>query len=396
VFANDTWNNSATLTYNFVIDITPPSVVNFTPNYTVFTGSPLLTAAYDEQLSLANITIDTTNYSATVAGKTISYQSSGLTNGTHSVTAYAFDLVGNRVMHAWNFVVDREGNLQGYVMDNAGSPVFNANISATQGSTIRYTVLTDPTGFYSISIVDEGAYNITITKPGMLAAGIQNLQINGTSELTRNFTLNTVPDYSISGVSASGNRVEGQTIVVNASVAFDGDNITQYTVALYANGVEQQRRNYTSVGNVTLNWTATPGSNVLTMGVLPKANESDLANNNATMLVSITPIEGAIQLSAVELWNSNFSNQISTTSQNNAFNVFMTITNNQTFTLQNINSTIGMPFAIINGTNPQLNSIGPGQTGYVTWLANATTTGTHSVNVTTVKIKKTATLTVTP
>ena len=392
VFANDTSGLSSMTIVFFRVDSIAPVNLSFTPNATTIDSTPGVFMLFDESIYSGNISIDGANQSAAILGaNNLSLAvSAPLTHGIHTITAYATDAAGNLVVISWSFDVDREGFLQGYVNDSSGGPLFNAQVIAKRGNTVNYSVLTDPNGFYRINPFDEGVYNITISKAGYSAdRSLTNFVMNGSAELERNITLIRIPDSSSTGVSVSPNRVEGQILQVQSIITYTGNGLTlNVNSTLYVDDVAVNSQNHTLNGTpltVQFNWSATEGSHTIKIGTLPVVDETNLINNNATTMISVTPAEAALTRSSIELYNGDWTSRITNASQNRTFNIFMSITNNQSFTLFDIGSLFNSnsAFPIISGSNPQVNNITAGGTAFVTWLANATETGYRSINITT-------------
>ena len=81
------------------------------------------------------------------------------------------------------------GNIIGNVMNSSGEVIVNANISAIQGNSILYSVLTNAGGDYNITNVTDGTYTLGASATGYLSQNVTNVvvQPNVTTEV--NFTL---------------------------------------------------------------------------------------------------------------------------------------------------------------------------------------------------------------
>jgi len=81
------------------------------------------------------------------------------------------------------------GNIIGNVMNSSGEVIANANISAIQGNSILYSVLTNAGGDYNITNVTDGTYTLGASATGYLSQNLTNVvvQPNATTEV--NFTL---------------------------------------------------------------------------------------------------------------------------------------------------------------------------------------------------------------
>ncbi len=93
-------------------DMAPPTISDLTPSSgaSVSTSSPTISASYSDatsgiDVSTARMTLDGNNVtaSATVTSSSISYTSSGLSIGNHSVTVTVSDKAGNEASRSWSF-----------------------------------------------------------------------------------------------------------------------------------------------------------------------------------------------------------------------------------------------------------------------------------------------------
>jgi len=88
-----------------------------------------------------------------------------------------------------------QGTISGIVKNAAGVPQMGALVEvASYGSAKALTVFTDTKGFYNVSELLPGAYDVKVTAPSFLPTLRENVSLRSGANLVINLTLNTLTD----------------------------------------------------------------------------------------------------------------------------------------------------------------------------------------------------------
>jgi hypothetical protein len=87
-----------------------------------------------------------------------------------------------------------EGSISGYVRSSNGVPQMGALVEVLGSAVSTLRVFTDENGFYSVSSLLPGVYNIKVSAPSFLPALREKVGLHPGSSLSLNLTLNTLFD----------------------------------------------------------------------------------------------------------------------------------------------------------------------------------------------------------
>ncbi|MGA1821755.1 MAG: carboxypeptidase regulatory-like domain-containing protein [Thermoplasmatota archaeon] len=167
----DRSGNTAVKTVDFIVDVTPPSILDHTPEEDGLAKvDTLIVVEFSEEIDLGSFIINinlNVEGSVSWSGNTMTFTPSrnlSLNTG-YTVLIRAEDLAGNRIDYNWQFStfspVTGLGSVTGRVLDTNGDPIANARIRLDTGE----ETTTDPNGRFSL-IGPVGEHEMRISASG--------------------------------------------------------------------------------------------------------------------------------------------------------------------------------------------------------------------------------------
>ena len=135
-----------------------------------------------------------------------------LADGSHNVTVYSNDSLGNSAKTSSYFTIDRSGMIVGYVYNNNSQPIQGVLIQVLQNSAVINITTSNSDGYYAL-YVGDGTFDIEVSKPGYQDVSVADIVVSGSIPTKQNITM-----YEISqGVSGyvndqNNNPVNGTTL----------------------------------------------------------------------------------------------------------------------------------------------------------------------------------------
>ena len=198
--------------YTLILDTHGPNITLISPvnGSVVHPGDNLSFNITDEFSSVVNKTYSwDDNPSTSFTGDTITVPD--LEPGTHNLTVTATDGLDNSETMYYQFTVPYEtGNITGYVYDLYGSPVSGAHVEVDTG---EWTT-TDTTGYFVLSDLPEGDYNITASAPGYESQTIINQHVIPGDEVTVTFYLVAYGAINGTVTDWAGNPIPNAVVTV--------------------------------------------------------------------------------------------------------------------------------------------------------------------------------------
>jgi hypothetical protein len=151
------------------------------------------------------------------------------------------------------------GSIDGTVTDGT-NPIEGASI-VVENTT--YSAISDVNGYYSISNIPTETYSITASANSYSSSTQKNVSVTENQTTTVNFSLASIPTYTISGIVTDGsNPLEGALVEIegtNLSAYTDGEGtysvsgveIGDYTITASLSGYESSNRSISVNGNLT-------------------------------------------------------------------------------------------------------------------------------------------------
>ena len=172
----DEAGNTEITSLEFLVDTVAPTVIT-SPTGTNVPVNALISVLFSEEMNESSVTVDTPGIFATMSwdgpNLTLTPSRPLAHSHTYTVSVRGNDLAGNPVSAQWTFTVIANGTVYGKILDANGKPIANATISAGGKN-----VTSDAEGNFVINL-NDGDYNLTITKEGKLLANVNATAIAG-------------------------------------------------------------------------------------------------------------------------------------------------------------------------------------------------------------------------
>ncbi len=204
--ATDNTGNTATTSISITVDTASPTVAISSP----VNGATLNTAAFDVSgtsgdtgsgVQKVEVSIDGGAYALASGTTSWLYGVSGLSDGSHTITAKATDNTGNTATTSISITVDTTPpviltySVSGYVTDNYGTEL--GGVLVQDGSKSATTLAS---GYYSITGIANGTYTFSYSKPGF-DTGYLAVTINGADNTSANIKIyDNTPPAQVTGL----------------------------------------------------------------------------------------------------------------------------------------------------------------------------------------------------
>jgi subtilisin len=264
------------------VDNAPPTISNITPSdgAIINTAAPTISATVIDAsgIGLIQMQLDGGNVIPAITGATVSYQTTGLSEGTHPVSLTAADTLGNTSpTKTWVFTIDTTPPTQ--VTDLAVNSATTTSINlgwTTVSGAVKYNVYRDglkvgtPTAnsfsdtgltpstsyIYTVSAVDS-AGNLGIASGSVAAKtnDAQQMHVSNIVMALKTSGFNTFATATIKIVDTGNNPISGATVTGKWSIATqDSDTANTNsagTVVVQSNNVRNAQRGTTFTFTVT-------------------------------------------------------------------------------------------------------------------------------------------------
>ncbi len=239
-----------TLTVDVQLVRIPPLNLIFTSpqDGAIINASPVLVAG--NVSNSANVAVN--GIQALVSNDTFSI-SILLYEGSNTLTATATDQYGQTASQSIRVALVTKGNVAGTVTDSAtGLPIPSATVSITDSLNLTKTASTDNTGKYTVSGVNQGAFNGSVVKAGYTTYDFSGTMPPGqtvTILAALNPILPVLNNIVVSGISTNSAKITWTTDQLT-------DSLVDYGTTL-------------SYGNTTNNATLTTSHTILLNSLTP-------------------------------------------------------------------------------------------------------------------------------
>jgi hypothetical protein len=180
-------NNATHNTVYAALDKTAPSITLISPadGSTIVPGT-IINLDVNDSLSLGAVLYSINGSANSTLGSPYDISTANWSDGNYTIAVYANDTAGNSRTAYYSFSITTAGSLDGYVFDTSGAPVSGALVSIA-GAGLNTTTGGD--GYYQITPVSEGTYNITADKAGYLNQTKTAVAVSAGQTKHENFTV---------------------------------------------------------------------------------------------------------------------------------------------------------------------------------------------------------------